>query len=49
MATGIRESDLVNMIHYHKCKGDEDDFTHPPAKVEFSPLDRPEHTINYHL
>ena len=49
MATGIRESDLVNIIHYHEYKGDEEDFTHLPVKVEFSPLDRPEHTINLHL
>ena len=37
------------MIHYHEYKGDEEDFTYPPVKVEFSPLDRPEHTINHHL
>ena len=49
MATGIRESDLINMIHYHEYKGDEEDFTHPPVKVEFSSLDRPEHIINHHL
>ena len=49
MATGIRESDLVNMIHYHEYKGDEEDFTHLPVKVEFSQLDIPEHTINHHL
>ena len=49
MATGIRESDLINMIHYHEYKGDEKDFTHLSVKVQFSPLDRTEHTINHHL
>ena len=49
MATGIRESDLVNMIHYHEYKKDDGDFIHPPVKVDFSPLDKPEYTINHHL
>ena len=29
MAKGFRESDLVNMIHYHEYKEDDGDFIHP--------------------
>ena len=36
MATGIRESDLVNMIHYHEYKEENGDFIHPPVKVDFT-------------
>ena len=51
MATGIREADLVNMIQfgYHQYKKEEGDFIHPPVKVDFSPLDKPEQTINHNL
>ena len=49
MATGIRESDLVNMIHYHEYKEDNGDFIHPPVKIDLSPLDEPEYTINHQL
>ena len=51
MATGIRESDLVNMIQfgYHEYKEEEGDFIHPPVKVDFSPSDKPEQTISHHL
>ena len=51
MATGIRESDLVNMIQfgYHEYKEEEGDFIHPPVKVDFSPSNQPEQTISHNL
>ena len=49
MAAGIRESDLVNMIHYHEYKEENGDFIHPPVKVDFTPLDEPGYTINLQL
>ena len=49
MATGIKQANLVNMIHYHEYIEDAGDFVHPPIKVDFSPLDKPEYTINHQL
>ena len=49
MATGIRESDMANMINYHEYKEDNGDFIHPPVKIDFTPLDKPEYTINHQL
>ena len=49
MTTGIRESDLVNMIHYHEYKEENGDFIHPSVKVDFTPLDKPGYTINHQL
>ena len=37
------------MIHYHEYREDAGDFIHPPIKVDFSPLDKPEYTINHQL
>ena len=34
---------------YHEYKEEERDFIHPPVKVDFSPSDKPEQTINHHL
>ena len=51
MATGIRESGLVNMIQFghHEYKEQEGDFIHPPVKVDFSPSNQPEQTISHNL
>ena len=49
MATGIKQADLVNMIHFHECIEDAGDFVHPPISIDFSPLDKPEYTINNQL
>ena len=51
MATGIRESGLVNIFQfgYHEYKEEEGYFIHPPVKVDFSSSDHPEQTINHQL
>ena len=51
MASQVKKAnshvDLVNRVHYHEYKEEDDDFIHPPVAI--SPLDKPEQTISHHL
>ena len=51
MATGIRESGLINVIQfgYHEYTEEEKDFLHDPVKIDFSESNHPEPIINHQL
>ena len=51
MATGIRESGLINVIQfgYHEYTEEEENFLHAPVKIDFSDSNHPESTINHQL
>ena len=51
MATGIRESGLINVIQfgYHEYTKEEENFLHDPVKIDFPDSNHPEPTIKHQL